>query len=83
MDALDGNAVAGWLFEHFGAEMTSARGECQHCGSRSPIGELAVYVRAPGAVARCPTCGNVVMVLVKTRGSTEVHADAFELLGPA
>jgi hypothetical protein len=23
MDALDGNAIAGWLFEHFGSEMTA------------------------------------------------------------
>jgi uncharacterized Zn finger protein len=79
MDALDGNAIAGSLFEHFGSEMTSVPGDCKHCGTRSLIAELAVYTRAPGAVARCPACGNVVMVIVKTRGSTEVHAEAFEL----
>ena len=28
MDALDGNAIAGALFEHFGQEMTMARGTC-------------------------------------------------------
>jgi uncharacterized Zn finger protein len=81
MDALDGNAIAGWLFEHFGCEMTTTRGRCRHCGTRSVIAELAVYSRAPGAVVRCGTCGNVVMVLVKTRGATEVFAVAFELRG--
>jgi hypothetical protein len=79
MDALDGNAIAGWLFEHFGREMTTTHGRCRHCGTRSVIAELAVFSRAPGAVVRCRTCGNVVMVLVKIRGATEVHAEAFEL----
>lgn len=83
MDALDGNAIAGWLFEGFGSEMTSVVGRCRHCGTPSLIAELAVYTRAPGAVARCRTCGNVVMVLVKIRGATELHAKAFELPAPA
>jgi uncharacterized Zn finger protein len=80
MDALDGNAIAGQLFEHFGSEMTTARGRCAHCGTESLIAELRVYTRAPGSVVRCRACGNVVMVLVTSRGSTQVRADAFELL---
>lgn len=79
MDALDGNAIAGWLFEHFGSEMTTVVGRCRHCGAQSLIAELQVYTRAPGAVARCPGCGDVVMVLVSVRGSTELYAEAFEL----
>ena len=42
MDALDGNAIAGWLLEHFGSEMTTVVGRCRHCGTRSLIAELAV-----------------------------------------
>jgi DNA-directed RNA polymerase subunit RPC12/RpoP len=80
MDALDGNAIAGWLFEHFGSEMTTSRGRCRHCGTRSLIAELRVYSRAPGAVVRCPRCGNVVMVLVRTASATEIFAEAFELV---
>ena len=83
MDALDGNAIAGWLFEHFGSEMTAATGRCKHCGTASLIAELAVYTRAPGAVARCRTCGNVAFVLVKIRGATQLHNEAFELAAPA
>jgi hypothetical protein len=83
MDALDGNAIAGWLFEHFGSEMTARRGRCRHCGTPSVIAELCVYSRAPGAVVRCATCGNVVMVLVTRRGATEVFAEAFDLLDSA
>ena len=55
-------------------------GARKHCGTRSLIAELEVYSRAPGAVARCRTCRNVVMVLVDIRGSIQVRADAFELL---
>jgi DNA-directed RNA polymerase subunit RPC12/RpoP len=79
VDALDGNAIAGWLFEYFGSEMTTVVGRCKHCGTRSLIAELAVYTRAPGAVARCRACGNVVMMLVKIRDTTELHGEAFEL----
>ena len=45
MEALDGNAIAGSLFEYFGSEMTSVRGRCTHCGTVAPIAELAVYTR--------------------------------------
>ena len=79
MDALDGNAIAGWLFEAFGSEMTTVVGRCGHCGTPSMIAELAVYTRAPGAVARCRACGDVVMALVRIRGTTEVFGQAFEL----
>jgi len=67
MDALDGNALAGQLFAAFGEEMTTAIGTCASCGARSELAELRVYLRAPGAVARCSYCGNVVMVLVERR----------------
>ena len=55
MQALDGNAIAGTLFEHFGTEMTTMFGTCAHCGTRSQIAELAVYTRAPRAVGSLPT----------------------------
>jgi hypothetical protein len=64
MDALDGNAIAGLLFDVFGAEMTTATVVCASCGARGPAAELAVYLRAPGTVARCRTCMSVLMVLV-------------------
>ena len=79
MDAVDGNAIAGQLHEYFGAEMTSARGTCAHCGARAMIAELAVYDRAPGAVVRCRSCGSVVMVVVEIRETTHVHHDSFRL----
>ena len=37
MQAVDGNAIAGDLFEIFGTDMTTARGACAHCGATMPI----------------------------------------------
>ena len=68
-NGLDGNAIAGLLFDVFGAELTSATGECVSCGARGPIAETAVYLRAPGTVVRCRSCGSVLMVLVTVRGT--------------
>ena len=79
MAALDGNSIGGALLEHFGAEMTAASGACAHCGTVAQIAELRVYLRAPGAVARCRNCGGVVLVVVETRGGTDVNLDAFRL----
>jgi hypothetical protein len=79
MEALDGNAIAGPLFEYFGAEMTIAGGTCVCCGAPSQLAELQVYMRAPGAVARCRTCGNVVIVVVKVRDGVKVHLSGFRL----
>ena len=68
MDALDGNAIAGTLEAVFGTDMTTASGTCASCGTRSMVGELGVYLRAPGIVARCPRCDNVLMVFVEAHG---------------
>ena len=79
MDPLDGNAIAGDLFVHFGREMTTASGTCGHCGARGQLAELIVYTRAPGSVARCPNCGNVVIVLVAVGELPQIHLDHFTL----
>jgi uncharacterized Zn finger protein len=81
MEALDGNAIAGQLFELFGDEMTTATGRCTHCGTVAQIAELVVYVRAPGTVVRCRNCGSVVMVLVTIHGTTRLHPSGFRLHG--
>ena len=70
MDALDGNAIAGDLFAAFGREMTTAVGWCTCCGARSAVAELRVYVSGPGAVAECPGCGTVAIVVA--RGSARL-----------
>ena len=69
-NGLDGNAIAGRLFEVFGGEMTTATGVCAHCGATGPVAETVVYLRAPGTVVRCRSCLNVLLVLVTVRGTT-------------
>jgi Zn finger protein HypA/HybF involved in hydrogenase expression len=64
---LDGNAVAGLLAEAFGAELTTARGTCNHCGAVDAVGAVRVY-KAAGFVLRCPSCESVLAKLV-TDGS--------------
>ena len=83
MLALDGNAVAGTLVATFGAEMTTSTGACATCGERSLIGELAVYLRGPGAVVRCRNCFGLVMVFVEARGLTCVDLMGLDALEPA
>jgi hypothetical protein len=68
MTRLDGNAIAGELFDIFGEDMTTATGTCASCGSTRPLAELAVYRSAPGVVARCSSCENIMIVLVEIRG---------------
>ena len=72
MDALDGNAIAGLLFEIFGEEMTTAVGTCGNCGTTATVGETSVYVRGPGVVVRCRACTAILMVFATVRGLTSV-----------
>jgi hypothetical protein len=67
---LDGNAAAGVLREVFVQELTQARGACASCGTVAAMGGQLLYMfpRAPGAVLRCSSCGDVLMVLVRGGG---------------
>ena len=79
---LDGNAIAGLLVDVFGTEMTTATGTCGNCGTSAQLAEVAVYVRAPGTVARCRTCESIVMVLVTIRDVTCVDLRGLTELEP-
>jgi hypothetical protein len=70
MERLDGNAIGGVLAEIFGTEMTAAVGVCGSCGASGPVAELHVYMRAPGIVARCPTCESVLLKIVQSERRT-------------
>lgn len=83
MDALDGNAIAGTLYDVFGAEMTTAACVCVHCGDSRRVAELSGYLRAPGTVVRCRTCSGIVMVLVEVRGVRCVDLRGLARLEPA
>jgi hypothetical protein len=80
---LDGNAIGGHLHEVFGTEMTSATAVCGSCGATAPAAELAVYLLAPGVVARCRRCEALLIVLVTVRGVTCVDLRGLAALEPA
>lgn len=66
MTYVDGNAMAGPLAEVFGVDFTAVRGTCASCGFTATVATLRVYQQAPGLVARCPSCEEVVLRLVRT-----------------
>ena len=70
MVMLDGNAIAGQLYDVFGVEMTTVAGVCASCGARHQLGEQRVYLRGPGTIVRCRSCASIVAVLVEIRGRT-------------
>jgi hypothetical protein len=65
---LDGNMLAGILGELFTVDVTAAVGQCTSCGTSGAIAQAHVYPDAPGIVARCPSCSEVLLRLVRGPG---------------
>ena len=63
-DYVDGNALGGALREVFAVDVTNAQGRCASCGNVNPVGTTHVYAHAAGAVARCVSCGDVLIRIV-------------------
>jgi hypothetical protein len=78
MDALDGNAIGGLLWEIFGTEMTTATATCATCGSAREVAEAVVYLQAPGVVMRCHVCSAILAVVVR-----RAETNCVDLLGLA
>jgi hypothetical protein len=64
----NGNALAGPLHDLFCVDVTTAIGRCRACGRTAPMAEVRVFDHAPGVVARCPTCDQVLLRLVRAPG---------------
>ncbi|MFI2667059.1 DUF6510 family protein [Micromonospora carbonacea] len=62
---LDGNMLDGPLREVFAMDVSAATGRCASCGATGPMAGLRVYSHAPGLVARCPACAEVMLRLVR------------------
>jgi hypothetical protein len=65
-DFMDGNAMAGDLREIFAVDVTSATAICAGCGRDGAVATLRLWRQAPGIVARCPQCENVVLRIVRS-----------------
>lgn len=76
METLDGNALAGLLYEVFGEEMTTAMVICANCGAIAVVAETVVYPSAPGAIVRCRSCGALLMAITQIR-----HVHCVDLRG--
>jgi Family of unknown function (DUF6510) len=63
---LDGNGIAGALGDLFAFDVTMAATTCAHCRHTQPMANLRAYVRAPGIVLRCASCGGVQLRLVQS-----------------
>jgi hypothetical protein len=83
MVALDGNSIGGLLLDVFGTDMTAALTTCATCGAVAPVAETVVYLRVPGTVMRCRTCGSVLMVISQIRGMSCVNLGGMTALEPA
>lgn len=68
-DFEDGNTLAGPLSEIFTVDVTTAVVRCVNCTATGPLATLRVYTHAPGLVARCPGCEEVILRLVRTPDS--------------
>lgn len=77
---LDGNAIAGSLYQHLGREMTTARATCGHCGQTFVLAELVVYPRGLDSVGRCRHCDGVVLVIVEHEETIRIHWNRFALV---
>ncbi len=84
---LDGNALGGALLDLLGPDGTAALGTCGSCGARGELALLAVYVRCPGIVGRCPSCDAVLVSVVEGPDRTWVTLAGLRTLelprGPA
>jgi hypothetical protein len=65
---LDGNALGGMLADVFVGDVTAAVATCAGCGAAGPIAATLVSTMQPGAIARCPSCENIVLRLVCADG---------------
>jgi hypothetical protein len=64
----NGNALAGPLQDVFRPDVTAAVGGCGNCGRTGPMAGVRVFDHAPGVVARCPNCDQVLLRLVRGPG---------------
>ena len=80
MEELDGNGAAGRLREVFALEVSTARGQCAHCGNVAAVGDARVFMDAPGLVVRCRGCEGVLLVLVRGNDRHWLGAQGFSWL---
>jgi hypothetical protein len=64
----DGTALAGHLHDLLRVDLRTATARCTACGRTALMTEARVFDHAPGVVARCPACSQVLLRLVQGPG---------------
>ena len=64
----DGSTLAGALHDVVRVDITAAVGRCTGCGRTAAMAEVRVFDHAPGLVARCLACDQVLLRLVRGPG---------------
>ena len=64
----DGTGLGGPLHDVFALDVVTAIGRCGNCARTGPMAETRVFDHAPGVVARCPVCDQVLLRLVRGPG---------------
>ena len=77
---VDGNALGGPLSDVFVADLTDATTTCARCRGVSAVAALDVFFDAPGAVARCRSCGAVQLRIVRSRTRTWLDLTGIRVL---
>jgi hypothetical protein len=76
----DGNSLGGPLREVFSVDVTMAIGRCAGCGRTGPLAEARLYDHSPGAVLRCPDCGESLLRLVRGPGRAWLDLRGLEFI---
>ncbi|MBW3639926.1 MAG: hypothetical protein KY451_08775 [Actinobacteria bacterium] len=77
MDPVDGNALAGPLGTLFGQDVGDVTGVCAGCGLSSLLAETRVFDQAPGLVARCPGCEEVLATVIEMPRAVRLSLPGF------
>ena len=64
----EGSALTGHAQDLFRVDLAAAVGRCIQCGRTAPMAQVRVFDHAPGVVARCPACDQVLLRLVHGPG---------------
>lgn len=62
---VDGNAVAGMLWDVFGADVTAVIGVCASCGARARLAEAVVELDDVAAIVRCRGCTHTLFTVLR------------------
>lgn len=70
---VDGNAIAGMLWDIFGADVTALVGTCGGCGSFAAFAEAVVELDRHAAIVRCRTCTRTLFTVLQSPEGTSLR----------